>query len=106
MTHDASSSPADSDPWRCGRMTLATLVSRICMKATTITVRVIAHLRAGEIGAASTPLFRLEPHVLQRSRPRVGVDQHQRRLRDARPDRARPAALPERPEPDALVEQL
>src|SRR5206468_12340250 len=45
MTHDASSSPADSDPCRCGRMTLVTLVSRICMKATTMTVKVMAHFR-------------------------------------------------------------
>src|SRR6266705_4893942 len=52
MTHDASSSPADSDPCRCGRMTLVTLVSRICMKATTMTVKVIAHFCAGEIGAS------------------------------------------------------
>ena len=35
-------------------MTLATLVSRICMKATTITVSVIAHLRMGEIGASGS----------------------------------------------------
>jgi uncharacterized protein len=32
---------------------LVTLVSRICMKATTMTVRVMAHFRAGEIGGAS-----------------------------------------------------
>src|SRR5262245_5823928 len=53
MTHDASSSPADSDPCRCGRMTLVTLVSRICMKATTMTVKVMAHFRVGEIGTVS-----------------------------------------------------
>src|SRR5688572_31077879 len=53
MTHDTSSSPADSDPWRCGRMTLVTLVSRICMKATTMTVSVVSHLRADEMGGAS-----------------------------------------------------
>src|SRR5882672_1772324 len=34
-------------------MTLVTLVSRICMKATTMTVTVMAHLRAGETGGAS-----------------------------------------------------
>ena len=34
-------------------MTFVTLVSRICMKATTITVMVMAHLWAGEIGSAS-----------------------------------------------------
>src|SRR5215467_9999073 len=53
ITHDTSSSPADIDPCRCGRMTLVTLVSRICMKATTMTVRVMAHFRVAEIGGAS-----------------------------------------------------
>src|SRR5713101_4456713 len=53
MTHDTSSSPADSEPCRCGSTTLVTLVSRICMKATTMTVRVMAHFRAGEIGGGS-----------------------------------------------------
>ena len=32
---------------------MVTLVSRICMKATTMTVSVMAHLRVGEIGEAS-----------------------------------------------------
>ena len=53
ITHDTSSSPADIDPCRCGRMTLVTLVSRICMKATTMTVTVMAHFRADEIAGAS-----------------------------------------------------
>src|SRR5262245_65620924 len=53
MTQDTSSSPADSDPWRCGRTTLVTLVSRICMKATTMTDKVMAHLRPEETGGAS-----------------------------------------------------
>src|SRR5262245_54486152 len=53
ITHDASSRPAESVPCRCGRITLATLVSRICMKATTMTVAVMAHLCAAEIGGAS-----------------------------------------------------
>src|SRR5574342_1098717 len=53
MTHDTSSRPADSEPCRCGSTTLVTLVSSTCMKATTITDRVMAHLRAGAIGAAS-----------------------------------------------------
>src|SRR5262245_5153278 len=53
ITHDTSSSPADSDPCRWGRMTLVTLVSRICMNATTMTVRVMAHFRVGAIGGAS-----------------------------------------------------
>ena len=34
-------------------MTLATLVSRICMKATTMTVRVMAHFCAGKIPGVS-----------------------------------------------------
>src|SRR5262245_28760851 len=53
ITHDTSSRPADIEPWRCGGTTLVTLVSRICMNATTITVTVIAHLRADEIGGGS-----------------------------------------------------
>src|SRR6185295_9303038 len=53
MTHDTSSRPADSEPCRCGSTTLVTLVSSTCMKATTITDSVMAHLRAEEIGAAS-----------------------------------------------------
>src|SRR5262245_25679038 len=53
ITHDTSSRPADSEPWRWGRMTLVTLVSRICMNATTMTVRVMAHLRVEEIEGAS-----------------------------------------------------
>src|SRR5947209_10917069 len=52
ITHDTSSSPADREPCRCGRMTLVTLVSRICMKATTMTVKVIAHFCAGGIVAS------------------------------------------------------
>src|ERR1700730_1087603 len=53
MTHDTSSSPAESEPCRCGSTTLVTLVSSTCMKATTITERVMAHFRADEIGPAS-----------------------------------------------------
>src|SRR5258705_4972237 len=53
MTHDTSSSPAESEPCRCGSTTLVTLVSSTCMKATTITDRVMAHLRAAEIGPVS-----------------------------------------------------
>src|SRR5436309_4627278 len=53
MTHETSSSPADSEPCRCGRMTLVTLVSRICMKATTLTVKVMAHFCVGETEGAS-----------------------------------------------------
>ena len=53
ITHDTSSSPADSDPCKCGKMTLVTLVSRICMKATTMTVTVMAHFRVEEVEGAS-----------------------------------------------------
>src|SRR5882672_4388926 len=53
ITQETSSSPADSDPCRCGSTTLVTLVSRICMKATTMTVRVMAHFRPAEIGGGS-----------------------------------------------------
>src|SRR5215470_17404561 len=53
ITHETSSSPADSEPCRCGRITLVTLVSRICMKATTMIVKVMAHFWAGEIWGAS-----------------------------------------------------
>ena len=49
MTHDISSTPADSEPCMCGRATLVTLVSRTCMTVTIITDTVMAHLRAGEI---------------------------------------------------------
>ena len=53
ITQETSSSPADSEPCKCGRMTLVTLVSRICMKATTMTVTVMAHFRVGEIWGSS-----------------------------------------------------
>src|ERR671925_883077 len=53
MTHETSSRPADSEPCRCGRITLVTLVSRICMKATTITVSVMAHFWVGDTDGAS-----------------------------------------------------
>src|SRR5262249_43781088 len=54
ITHETSSSPAESDTRKCGRTTLVTLVSRICMKATTMTVKVMAHFRAEEIGGGSS----------------------------------------------------
>src|SRR5262245_44130603 len=77
ITHDTSSSPADSDPCRWGRMTLVQLVSRICMKATTMTVTVMAHLRAAEMGASAdavvnaggrgAPVQRAERALVKRS---------------------------------------
>src|SRR5262247_2939779 len=51
-------------------------------------------------------LARLQPNVFQWRRPRIRIDQHQGRLRDPRPDAARPDELPERSESHALVEQL
>src|SRR4029453_388876 len=53
IPQDPSSSPAESEPCRCGRMTLVTLVSRICMNATTMMGKVMAHFWAAEIGGAS-----------------------------------------------------
>src|SRR5258705_6380706 len=53
MTHGTSASPAESGPCRCGRTTLVPVVSSTRMKATTITDRVMAHLRAAEIGPVS-----------------------------------------------------
>src|SRR5436309_14987703 len=70
MTHETSSSPADSEPCRCGRMTLVTLVSRICMKATTMTVKVIAHFCTGEIGSSDAES--VIAGVLLGVRPKVG----------------------------------
>src|ERR1041385_6818813 len=52
ITHETSSSPADSEPWRCGSTTLVTLGSGICMKSTTMTVRVMAHFWVEETGAS------------------------------------------------------
>src|SRR6266446_6335485 len=70
ITHETSSSPADREPCRCGRMTLVTLVSRICMKATTMTVKVIAHFCTGEIGASDSG--GVIAGVLLGVRPKVG----------------------------------
>src|SRR4029453_3519896 len=53
MTHETSSSPAGGAPWRWGRTTLVTVVSRICMNATTITVTVMAHFWLEGTGGAS-----------------------------------------------------
>src|SRR5262245_61535183 len=46
MTHDISSTPADSDPCMCGSATLVTLVSRTCITVTIITDTVMAQRRA------------------------------------------------------------
>src|SRR5215510_4217778 len=46
MTHDISSTPAESEPCMWGRATLVMLVSSTCMIVTIITENVMAHLRA------------------------------------------------------------
>ena len=48
----------------------------------------------------------LQAHVLERRRPRVRVDHHQRRLGHPRPDRARPDVLEDRRQAHALVDGL
>src|SRR5205823_6481444 len=48
----------------------------------------------------------LQADVLERRGPRVGVDQHETRLRDTRADPARPDELVQRTEPHAVVERL
>src|SRR5690242_2961083 len=82
MTHDTSSRPADSEPCRCGSTTLVTLVSSTCMKATTITESVMAHLRGAEIGPASettataalAPLLHVDDDVRRHPGPQgVGI---------------------------------
>src|SRR5262245_25071872 len=52
MTQDISSTPADSEPCMWGSATLVMLVSSTCMIVTDITDRVMAHLRAGEMGVS------------------------------------------------------
>src|SRR5262245_8185300 len=52
ITHDISSTPADSDPCMCGSATLVTLVSSTCMTVTIITDTVMAHRRAPDTGAS------------------------------------------------------
>src|SRR6266849_6251217 len=51
-------------------------------------------------------LFLLQPDLLERRRPGIGVDQHQRGLLHARPDPAGPEELEDGPESHALVERL
>jgi len=47
-----------------------------------------------------------EPHLFERRRPGIRVDQHQRRLFDAWPHAARPDVFPDRTEPHPLVDEL
>src|SRR5690348_13197502 len=53
----------------------------------------------------ATRLLLLQPHFFQRRRPRIGIDQHQGGLGDARADAARPAVLPDRAQADAFVHE-
>src|SRR5580765_8651266 len=48
----------------------------------------------------------LQPHVFERRRPGIGVDQHERRILDARPDAAGPDVLEDRRDARALVHDL
>src|ERR671919_517185 len=48
----------------------------------------------------------LQPHLFQRRGPRIGINQHQCGLLDARPDAAWPIVVPDRPKPYPLMEQL
>src|SRR6266850_190393 len=55
-------------------------------------------------GRCHLPL--LEPYLLERRRPRIGIDEHQCGLLHARPDAARPVELEDGRETHALVEHL
>src|SRR5215813_6054572 len=48
----------------------------------------------------------LQPDLLEWRRPRIGIDQHQRGLLDARPDAAGPEELEDRRKAHPLVERL
>src|SRR5207249_9195029 len=63
ITHDISSTLAESEPCMCGRATFVTLVSRICMTVTSMTEKVISHFRAAESGAAGAGSARSEEHT-------------------------------------------
>src|SRR5262245_7716216 len=52
ITHDISSTPADSEPCMCGSATFVTLVSSTCMTVTIITDTVMAHRWAPDTGAS------------------------------------------------------
>ena len=55
MTHDISSTPAESDPCMWGSATLVMLVSSTCMTVTSITEKVMAHLRKDCSGSPVAP---------------------------------------------------
>src|SRR5882672_4164401 len=52
------------------------------------------------------PSFLLETNVFERRRPRIRIDQHQRRLLDPGADAARPDILVDRRDPDPVVDDL
>ena len=52
ITHDISSMLAEKLPCMCGSATLVMLVSSTCITVTIITEKVMAHFRAGLIGAS------------------------------------------------------
>ena len=52
MTHDISSMLAENEPCMWGSTTLVMLVSRTCITVTSITERVMTHLRADPMGAS------------------------------------------------------
>src|SRR3954453_11841075 len=53
-----------------------------------------------------TALWPLQLYILERRRPRKRIDLHQRRVRDPRPNPARPEIVPDRREAHALVQDL
>src|SRR5438128_5167359 len=67
MTHDISSMLAENEPCMWGSTTLVMLVSRTCITVTSITERVMTHLRADPMGASLTARrqepARLGPYV-------------------------------------------
>src|SRR5262249_37304578 len=58
-----------------------------------------------DIGPSPSSLL-LETHLFKRGRPGIGVDQHQRRLRHARPDTTRPDVFPDGSKSHPIVERL
>src|SRR5712691_6235621 len=76
MTHDISSTLAESDPCMCGMATFVTLVSSTCMTVTIMTENVMAHRRPGETGASV--VVGLVDDCVERCRIRRHRDHHHR----------------------------
>jgi hypothetical protein len=70
-TQETSSTPADSEPWMCGRATLVTVTSSTCMTVTSITEPVMAHLRAEP--TADSPIGSVAAAVLTPARECAGL---------------------------------